>query len=90
MKSLIAWSKQPTTITGLSTLLGTLAAIATGQLTVGGALPLLTGALVSIAMPDSGGARIAVERLVADAVSAQRLIVDSQAGEKIVTSVTVE
>ncbi len=75
MNTLIAWTKQPTTVTGLATLAGTASALLTHQLNLMTATPLLVGALLSIVIPDNGGAQVAIQNLVADAVKAEQLIV---------------
>ncbi len=63
MLSLLSWLRQPTTIAGISGLVATIAALATRQLTLAQALPLLAGASVSMALPDNTGARQAAETL---------------------------
>ena len=64
MSTVLAWTRQPTTVAGLSTLSGILVALLTAQVSWQSALPLLVAALVGIVLPDDAGARAAIERLV--------------------------
>lgn len=80
IKSLIAWSRQPTTVTAVATLSGTAAALATHQMTLANALPLIVGALLGMALPDNGGARVAVQNLVTDAVRTEQLVMTPALG----------
>ncbi len=80
MKSLIAWSRQPTTVTAVATLAGTAAALATHQMTTANALPLIVGSLLGMAMPDNGGAKVAVQNLVTDAIRAEQLVMTPELG----------
>jgi len=57
MKSLVAWLQQPTSVAGISALLGTLAALGLNEMNWAQALPLLAGSIVSIALPDNSGAK---------------------------------
>jgi len=72
MRLIIAWVQQPTTVAGLSAAIGTLAALATRQITWPQALPLLAGAVVSILVPDNSVAKADAEAL-ANAFSARLL-----------------
>ena len=57
------WARQPTTIAGISAVLGTLSALVAHQVTWPQAVPLLVGAMVSIVLPDNAGAKATVESL---------------------------
>jgi hypothetical protein len=57
MEKLRVWLRQPTTVAGISALLGTGVALLLGQLTIAAAIPLLTGAVVSIVLPDNSAAK---------------------------------
>ena len=57
MEKLSAWIRQPTTVAGISALLGTGMALVLGQMSLAAAVPLLTGAAVSIVLPDNSVAR---------------------------------
>lgn len=64
MRTVIAWLRQPTTIGGLSGLVAAISALVTGQLTGAQALPIIAGALVSMALPDNTAARQTAEAIV--------------------------
>ncbi len=57
MGKLSAWLRQPTTVAGISALLGTAVAVVLGQMSFAAAIPLLTGAAVSMVLPDNSVAR---------------------------------
>jgi hypothetical protein len=57
MGKLSAWLRQPTTVAGISALLGTVVAVLLGQMSVAAAVPLVTGAAVSMVLPDNSAAR---------------------------------
>ena len=80
MKSWIAWSRQPTTVTAVATLAGTAAALATHQMTLANALPLIVGSLLGMALPDNGGAKVAVQNLVTDAIRTEQLVMTPEPG----------
>jgi hypothetical protein len=69
MKTLLAWSRQPTTVAGISALLATLAGLALGQLNFTQAVPLLVGAAVSAILPDNTNAKQEAESLSRDVVA---------------------
>jgi ABC-type branched-subunit amino acid transport system permease subunit len=69
MKTLLAWSRQPTTVAGISALLATLAGLALGQLSFTQAVPLLIGAVVSAILPDNTQAKQEAENLSRDFVT---------------------
>jgi len=56
MEKLRAWWRQPTTVAGISALVGTTVALVLKQMSLAAAMPLLTGAIVSIVLPDNAGA----------------------------------
>jgi hypothetical protein len=56
VNKLIAWIRQPTTITGLSALAGTAMGVATGSVKWPVALPLSVGSLVAMVLPDNSAA----------------------------------
>ena len=51
------WMQQPTTVAGVSALLGTFVALAMHQVTWAQAVPLLAGAAASAILPDNSGAK---------------------------------
>jgi hypothetical protein len=57
MQAVLAWLRQPTSVAGISALFGTLLALVNQQLNWAQALPLIAGALTSIALPDDAGAK---------------------------------
>ena len=56
MKKFRAWAQQPTSVAGLATILGTLSALLSRQLSWSQAGPLMLAACVSIIIPDNTGA----------------------------------
>lgn len=64
-----AFLRQPTTVAGLATLLGTLTALLSGQIRPAQAVPLAVGALVSILLPDDSAARSDATRAARDLVA---------------------
>jgi hypothetical protein len=69
MMMILLWLQQPTSIAGVSALVGTVSAVLTHQLGWSQAVPLLAGALVSIAIPDNTAVKAAAETLAQDVVS---------------------
>ena len=67
-----AFLRQPSTVLGLSALLGTLTAVLTAQLTWQGAIPAIVGALAAIALPDDAGAQAALKDAAAAVIQARR------------------
>lgn len=57
MNWLFMWIKQPTSVVGISTLLGTVSALLSHQLSLGQAVPLIAGAVASIVLPDNADAK---------------------------------
>ena len=75
LAKVVAFARQPSTVLGLSALVGTLTALATGQLTWQGAVPAAAAALAAIALPDNSGAQAAVRDAAAAAVAAEQAVV---------------
>jgi len=67
--SLSSWFKQPTTVAGISGLVGTLAGLATGGVSLSSAAPLAVSALVAMVLPDNTAAAKAAQATAADALS---------------------
>ncbi len=57
MGKLSIWLRQPTTVAGISALLGTAVAVMLGQMSLAAAVPLVAGAAVSMVLPDNSAAR---------------------------------
>jgi hypothetical protein len=76
ISKLVIWLRQPTTVAGISAALGTALALVLHQISFSAAVPLLTGALVSVLMPDNTGAKTdaqAVASAVAESIAAGKL-----------------
>jgi hypothetical protein len=56
MNRILLWLQQPTSVAGVSALVGTVSALMLHQITLAQALPLLAGAAASIALPDNTAA----------------------------------
>jgi hypothetical protein len=69
MNTVLVWSRQPTTVAGISALLATFAGLALGQLSFTQAVPLLVGAAVSAILPDNTQAKQDAERLSRDIIA---------------------
>ena len=69
MKQVLAWLKQPTSVAGVSAVVGIVSGLALHQINLAQAVPLLAGALVSIALPDNTDAKNAAELLARAAVT---------------------
>ena len=69
MDKLRAWAQQPTSVAGLATLFGTLSAVLMQHLSWGQAVPILAGALVSVALPDNTQAKAGAAALAAGVVT---------------------
>ncbi len=69
MDKLLAWVRQPTTVAGISAALGTLVAVLLGQMNLATAVPLLSGAVVSMVLPDNTGAKQQAVVLAQDIVA---------------------
>ena len=72
MTRVLQWLQQPTSVAGLSTIIGTLAALLLREIDVAQAAPLLAGACASILLPDNANARNEAADL-ARALTDQRL-----------------
>ena len=69
MTKVLLWLRQPTSVAGLSALVGIFSALVLHQIDFVQAAPLLAGALASIALPDNAGAKATAEALARKAVS---------------------
>ena len=65
MKVVLAWTRQPTTVAGISALFGATAAHLAGQISWIQSMPIIAGALVSILLPDDSAAKADAEALSA-------------------------
>ncbi len=70
MRKFRDWASEPTSVAGFATILGTLTAMLSHQLSWAQAIPLLVGAVVSVALPDNTGARAGAVALAGAVVSA--------------------
>jgi hypothetical protein len=68
MAVIIFWLRQATTGAGFSALVGTVIAVASGQLTWQAGAPLIVGGLLAIAWPERPGLSADAEAVVTDAV----------------------
>lgn len=64
-----SWATQPTTVAGISALLGTLSGWASGAITMHTAIPLVVTGVVAIIIPDNTGLKDAAGTLAADATT---------------------
>ena len=69
MTRFLLWLRQPTSVAGLSALVGIFSAMALHQIGFTQAVPLLAGAFASIALPDNAGAKAIAEALARKAVA---------------------
>ena len=69
MTKLGAWARQPTTVAGLSALLGTVCALFLRQITWPAAIPLLVGAATSMVLQDNAGAKQQAESLATTVIA---------------------
>ncbi len=69
MGKLSTWLRQPTTVAGISALLGTAVAVLLGQMSLAAAVPLVAGAAVSMVLPDNSGARQQATTLAQEVVA---------------------
>lgn len=67
---LAPWLRQTSTILGISTLLGLLVSVLTGELTWAAALPIAVGAVVSMALPGQTAASTVAGQIAMDVVVA--------------------
>jgi hypothetical protein len=68
MASIISWLRQTTTGAGFSALIGTVVAVASGQLAWQTAAPLIVGGVLAIAWPEKPALRADAETVVGDAL----------------------
>jgi hypothetical protein len=75
MNQILAWLRQPTTITGIAALLATaattIAGYLTGDIKAAGAAGALTYGVVHVLMPDNTQAATVLSSVVSDLVAAQ-------------------
>ena len=69
MGQVYAWVRQPTTVAGISALFGTVVALLLKQISLAAAVPLLTGAAMSMVLPDNSAAKLQAEKLAQDVVA---------------------
>ena len=72
-----AFMRQPSTVLGISALVGTLTAVLTAQLTLQNAVPAIAGALAAIALPDNPRAQAAIKDGAAAVVTAEQKVSSS-------------
>ena len=65
MAPIRAWLQQPTTVAGISTIMGTVVALLLGQITFAQAIPLFAAAAISAILPDNTAAKQETEMLAA-------------------------
>jgi hypothetical protein len=70
MRRVLQWLQQPTSVAGISAVIGTGSAVALHQISVAQAIPLLAAAIVSIALPDNAGAKSEAESLARSIITA--------------------
>ena len=70
MDKIRLWAREPSSVAGFATILGTLTAMLSHQLSWAQAIPLLVGAVVSLALPDNTGARAGAVALASAVVTA--------------------
>jgi hypothetical protein len=63
MKAILLWLQQPSSVAGISAIVGAISALALHQLTLAAALPLISAAVVSILLPDNAGATASAKAL---------------------------
>jgi hypothetical protein len=64
LTGVVAWLRQPTSIAGIATLVGTATAVVSGDITVAHALPTLAAGAVALAIPESSGVPALVGQLI--------------------------
>ena len=72
-----AFMRQPSTVLGVSTLVGTLTAVLTAQLTWQNAVPAIAGALAAIVLPDNPSAQVAIKDGAAAVLAAEQTVTSS-------------
>jgi len=63
MKKVLLWLQQPTSVAGLSAIVGTVLAVVLHQIDSAHAVPLIAAAIVSIVLPDNAAAKNSAELL---------------------------
>jgi hypothetical protein len=84
----IAFIRQPSTVLGLSALVGALTALLTGEITWQNAAPAIAGALAAIALPDNSGARSAIKDATVAVIAAEQAAVNTPAKPTSTVGVT--
>jgi hypothetical protein len=69
LEKLGLWLRQPTTVAGVSTFVGTVVALLLKQISLAEAVPLLAGGAMSIVLPDNSAAKQQAEQLAKEVVS---------------------
>jgi hypothetical protein len=69
MNTILSWFRQPTTVAGFSTLIGTAMGVATGSVNASTALSLAVGSLVAMLVPDNTAAVQASKMATGDLVT---------------------
>jgi len=82
-----ALMRQPSTVVGISTLVGTLTAVLTAQLTWQNAVPAIAGSVAAIALPDNPRAQVAIKDAAAAVMMVDQTVTHS-AKEAAVISAT--
>ncbi len=73
--ALVSWFRAPTTIAGLSTMVGTGFAVLSGSVTLYAAFPVLVGSLVAVIIPDNTQAKTTAQALATDVETFASLVV---------------
>ena len=85
MNMLIAWLRQPSSVAGISTIVGTAMGVLTGTVTWQIGVPLLAGALAAIVLPDNAGAKTTIEHATADLIAAEQAVIKTSGMATVVT-----
>jgi hypothetical protein len=72
VNAILAWLKQPSTVTGLSALAAAAVGALSGQMTWAAAVPGFVFGAVAIVLPDNSSAWADARKLVTDALAANR------------------
>lgn len=81
-----AFMRQPSTVLGVSTLIGTLAAFLTGEVSWQGMIPALAGSFAAIVLPDNSNAQAAIKNAATAIIVAEEAAVNSPAKTTVVAS----
>jgi hypothetical protein len=79
VNNLLAWFKQPTTVAGFSTLVGTVMGVLTGSVNVPTAISLAVGSLVAMVIPDNTAAAQASKAAAGDLLNLGQALVTTPA-----------